>query len=176
MKRRGGKKVPGNPDEHFARLNRLLMSTPAWRALSSSAQAAYPWFLLEYKGARYNNNGKIRLSVRQLAARMGVVADTAARATLDLQCKGFIVQTEHARLGVAGEAKAPAYELTDLAMPETKPPTPRKLYKTWSAGHDFPVQRTQANNPQGRNGKTKPCPRNHDDPVLETMTKMKRLS
>ena len=162
MRRRGGKKAPGNPVEHFAKLNRVLMSTPAWRALSPSAQAAFPWLLLEWKGAQYNNNGKIRLSVRQLASQMGCIPDTAARALCDLQRKGFIIQTERARLGTAGEAKAPAYELTEIALPGTKPPDPRKLYKTWSAGHDFPVQRTLANNPRGHNGKSKPCHENHD--------------
>jgi hypothetical protein len=42
--------------------------------------SAYPWFKFEWRGADKNNNGKIRLSVRQLADRMGVRPDTAADA------------------------------------------------------------------------------------------------
>jgi hypothetical protein len=67
------------------------MGRPAWKALSPTAQALYPWFKMEWKGPRENNNGRIRLSVRQAAQRIGVTPTTAAKAIHDLQRKGWLV-------------------------------------------------------------------------------------
>jgi DNA-binding transcriptional MocR family regulator len=155
------------------------MEEPAWRALSSTAQALYPWLKFEWRGPDANNNGKIQLSVRQAAAKLGVSPDTAAEAFRDLQRKGFIVQTAPACLGFEGAAKSPTYELTELKVPGAEKDG-RKLYKTWQPGNDYQVQRSAANNPRGRNGqdlqKTKPCHENHDAPVMKTMTKREALS
>lgn len=164
--------------EHWTKLIRHTMEEPAWRALSSSAQAAYPWFKLEWRGPEANNNGKIRLSVRQLGRRMGVRPDTAAEAVRDLQRKGFLYQTEAATLGVDGAAKSPAYEITELKLPGTeKQQDGRKLYRDWRPKHDYPVQGASANNPSGANGrKTKPRHENRDGPVMKTVTKRLALS
>lgn len=162
--------------EHWTKLIRHTMEEPAWRALSSTAQALYPWLKLEWHGLEYNNNGKLRLSVRQAAVRMGVRPDTAAEAFRDLQRKGFIVQTEHAFLGVEGAAKAPAYEITELKMPGAERDG-RKLYRDWQPGKDFPVHMAAPNNPRGTNGqKTKPCHAFRDGPVMKTVTNMEGLS
>jgi len=162
--------------EHWTKMLRHTMEEPAWRALSSTAQALYPWLKLEWHGADKNNNGKIRLSVRQAAERLGVRSvNTAAAAFQDLQAKGFIVQTEHACLGVEGAAKAPAYELTELKLPLSQGDG-RKLYRDWRPGRDFPVQKAVANNPIGWNGKTKTRLKNRDDAVLKFKTKSERLS
>lgn len=154
--------------EHFAKLVRNTMSSDAWRSLSQTAQALYPWLLLEWRGPKANNNGKIRLSVRTAADSMGCNRKTAGRAFQDLQAKGFLVQTEGACLGIGGEAKSPAYELTEIALPTEF--TGRRLYKDWSEGHDFPVKMAAANNPNGNNSKTKPCPHFGDKvvPILGT--------
>ncbi|MEM6550404.1 MAG: helix-turn-helix domain-containing protein [Pseudomonadota bacterium] len=137
--------------EHWTKMIRPTMQCDAWRALSTTAQALYPWIKLEWRGERANNNGKLRLSVRQAAEALGVGRDTAARAFHDLQAKGFLVQTETAQLGIGGEAKSPTYEMTELALPGQL--SGRKLYRDWQPGHDFPVKTAMANNPQGRNGK-----------------------
>ncbi|MBU3259308.1 hypothetical protein KPG71_04695 [Roseovarius sp. PS-C2] len=142
--------------EHFTKLVRNMMETPAWRALSPSAQALYPWLKLEWRGPQANNNGKIRLSVRQAADRLGVGINTASRAFHDLQAKGFAVVTEHARLGVKGKATSPAYELTELPLPHAEKPSGRKLFKEWREGADFPVQKAAAHNPKGRSKKQNP--------------------
>jgi hypothetical protein len=131
------------------------MEEAAWRALSTVAQALYPWLKLEWRGPDFNNNGKIRLSVRQAAEHMGVGINTAARGFQDLQAKGFIVVTEQACLGVHGLGRAPAYELTELPMPNGAQHSGRKLYREWRSGHDLPVEKGSANNPDGRNGKNK---------------------
>lgn len=162
--------------EHFAAMIRTTMETPAWRALSPVAQALYPWLKLEWRGPKANNNGKIRLSVRQAAERLGVSDNTAMRAFHDLQAKGFLVVTEHARLGLGGEAKSPAFEITELATPHGDKAEGRKLYRDWQEGHDFPVHRAMANNPSGKNGRTKPCLKNEDGTVLDFETLRKRTS
>ncbi|MEM9130159.1 MAG: hypothetical protein AAGA97_10620 [Pseudomonadota bacterium] len=56
--------------EQFAMMRREFMEEPAWRALSPTAQALYPWLRLEWKGADFRNNGKIRLSVKRAAERL----------------------------------------------------------------------------------------------------------
>ncbi len=170
-----------NSDEHFTVMVRNMMMCPAWQALTTTAQALYPWLRLEWKGARNNNNGKIRLSVRQAAEHLGIGINTAARGFQDLQAKGFIVVTERACLGTSGMARAPSYELTELAMPASEKPEGRKLYRNWRPGHDFPVEKHSANNPEGRNGRNKTlsskrgrtCLQNGDVqpiPVIKTRT------
>ena len=162
--------------EHWTQLIRKTMEEPAWRALSTTAQALYPWLKFEWKGRDYNNNGKIRLSVRQAAERLGVTPGTAALAFHDLQRKGWIFQTEAACLGLEGAAKSPAYELTELKMPGTTGDG-RKLYRQWCEGRDFPVAGVAPNNPMGRNGRRmKPCHENHDGAVSKTMTNLRRAS
>ncbi len=139
--------------EHWTKMLRHTMQEPAWRALSTTAQALYPWLKFEWRGPNANNNGRIRLSVRQAAERLGVDRKTAARAFHELQAKGFIVITEHARLGIEGAACSPAYEITELKMPGSDRIDGRKLYRDWKPGRDFPVHKTSPNNPRGVNGK-----------------------
>lgn len=160
--------------EHFTAMVRNMMDTPAWRALSPSAQALYPWLRLEWHGPKANNNGKLRLSVRQAAERMGCGKNAAARAFVELQAKGFAVVTEAACLGFTGEAKAPAYELTEIQLPNQS--AGRKLYQSWRQGGDFPVLKALTNNPTGRNGKTKTCHQIGDSPVIEMGTFRQSLS
>ena len=147
--------------EHFAPMFRNTMSTPAWRALSPSAQALYPWLKLEWRGPKANNNGRISLSVRQAAEVMGVSVNTAARAFHDLQAKGFLVVKRHAHLGVKGQATSPEFELTEIALPG-EGSRPRKLYADWKPGGDFPVQKAAVHNPRGLSGK--------QNPVIELVT------
>ena len=141
--------------EHFTKMIRNTMETLAWSALSTTAQAIYPFLKLEWRGPEANNNGRIRLSVRQAAAKIGVGINTAARGFQDLQAKGFIVVKTKGALGVDGEARGPSYELTELAMPGAERPVGRMLYKDWRLGEDHDVVTHSANNPEGRNGKNK---------------------
>jgi hypothetical protein len=141
--------------EHFTKMTRSLMQTPAWRAMSPTAQMLYLWLKLEWKGPQHNNNGRISLSVRQAADRIGISRNAAARAFHDLQAKGFIVAVERAHLGLSGEAKAPKYELTELPLPMGQSNQGRRLFREWRPGADFPVITASANNPTGKNGKSK---------------------
>lgn len=173
MKRKYGK-GRNPPGEHWTKMFRHTMETPAWRALSTTAQALYPWLKLEWRGPNASNNGSIQLSTRQAAVRLGVSPTTAAEAFRDLQRKGFIVQTEPAHLGFEGAAKSPSYELTEIKMAGSEKDG-RKLYRDWQPGCDFPVQMAAANNPNGHNGrgiqKTKPQHQIYVDPDIEIMTK-----
>jgi len=141
--------------DHGTFLRRPLMERPAWRAVSPKAQILYIWLRLEWKGAKYNNNGKIQLSCRQAAQRIGITINTANSAFHELQAKGFIVVTELGALGMEGEARGPSYELTELTMPRSNRTNGRKLYRNWAPGRDFPVVRHSTNNPTGKNGISK---------------------
>lgn len=131
-----------------------VMRSEAWRALGSGAQALYVWLRLEWRGADYNNNGRIALSVRQAAKAMGVSTDTAARAFHDLQAKGFILVKAQAHLGTKGKGKSNIFELTEIAMPGASSGSRR--YKQWRKGQDFAVVSPRSNNPTGRNGRNIP--------------------
>lgn len=169
MARRRSTSRRREPGEHFTKLIRNHMETPAWRALSPVAQALYPWLKFEWRGPDANNNGRIRFSVRQASEALGVALNTAARAFHDLQRCGFIVVTEEAHLGMNGAAKSPAFEITELPLPTAQRPEGRKLFKQWKPGCDFPVLRAVPHNPTGRNGK--PCLKNEDGPISIFETK-----
>ena len=139
-----------NREEHWTKMVRPTMQTSAWRALSTTAQALYPWIKFEWHGPKANNNGKLSLSVRQAAKCLGCNPKTAGRAFRDLQAKGFIVQTEGACLSAGGDAKSPSYEVTEIALPTSN--KGRRLYTNWQTGHDFPVKMANTNNPAGVNG------------------------
>lgn len=142
--------------EHYTKLIRPMMETPAWRSLSSTAQALYPWVKLEWRGPQANNNGNIRLPLRTAANAMGLGSlTTIGRAFHDLQRHGFLVVTEAAHLGTSGSAKGPAYEITELPLPG-QTGAGRRLYLEWRPGHDFPVLTGGANNPLGVGGNSKP--------------------
>ena len=86
--------------------------------MSTATQALYPWLIMEFKGKIYNNDGKIRLSFRQAALKMGTSKDTVARAFGDLQAKGFIKVTKPGSLGISGMGKCPEYEIAALTLPK----------------------------------------------------------
>lgn len=119
------------------------MSTEAWRAMTPKAQMLYVWLRLEWKGVKFNNNGEIRLSYRQAASRIGIGVNAAMRAFHELQAKGFIVVTKMGALGVAGMARGPSYELTEIGIPGTQSRSPRRLYLKWTPKNDFEIVRHQ---------------------------------
>ena len=122
----------------FAPMHLKLMTTPAWRALSTVAQALYPWLILEWKGPKFNNNGKISFSVRQAAEAIGVSRNTAAKGFRELQAKGFIKVKRGASLGVSGHGKCPEYEVTDVPLLENGR-VANQNYLNWVEGKDFEV-------------------------------------
>jgi len=72
---------------NFIQLFRYMLDCPAYVSLSPSARAAFVEVKRGYNGS---NNGRIVLSARQLADRLGCHRNTAWRALQELIDKGFI--------------------------------------------------------------------------------------
>jgi hypothetical protein len=154
-----------NPQTHFVSFDRAFLETPAWRALSLAGKAVYPFVRLEWHGPNHNNNGKIRLSVRQAAECAGINMNTAARAFQDLQAKGFLIVTRMGCLGSDGEARGPSFEITEHPMPGADRQSARRLFAQWQKGQDFPVVKHNANNPKGVNKSKNPSPKSGQERV-----------
>lgn len=159
---------------HYTIIQRRLVQTKAWHALTTAAQSLYPLIRLEWKGEKFNNNGAIALSVRQAAALMGVTKDTSSKAFQDLQGKGFIVVHKFAVLGQHGQGRATEYELTELPMPGLK--SGWRLFEQWDENNSFPVHKSMKNNPSGRQTKNKSRHKKSDQAVIEISTYKKSLS
>ncbi len=71
----------------FVQLPHFLLESPAWRSLTAQEQAAYVAIAQVYNGS---NNGRLAVSVRQVAERANVNKDTAGRCLATLQAKGFV--------------------------------------------------------------------------------------
>lgn len=71
---------------NFMGLEIYLITSPAWRDLSSNARPAYNEIASGHDG---RNNGRIVFSVYLVAKNMTVGKSTAARALLELEQHGF---------------------------------------------------------------------------------------
>lgn len=158
-------KTGRNTAIHYVAFDRSFLECEAWRELSLSAKAIYPFVVLEWRGPNNNNNGKIRLSVRQAAQKTGMGNNAAARAFHDLQAKGFLHVTKTGCLGSDGEARGPSYEITEKHMPGLDRQNARRLFDKWKPGQDFPVIKHNANNPTGRNKGKNPSPKERQERV-----------
>ncbi len=103
----------------FVPLLRATLKTPAWRALSFGARALYT--ALKSNINDYNN-GKVYLSVRDAAKELGSGQEEICAWYRELQHYGFIVMTQHGRIGIEGKGLASHWRLTELAT-TTEPPT-----------------------------------------------------
>jgi hypothetical protein len=82
------------PNSRFARLEHRLLETPAYRALSPNARALLIEIVMLHNGS---NNGRIFLSRKDAAARIGVSDEKAAGAAfLELEALGLTVMTRDA--------------------------------------------------------------------------------
>lgn len=116
-----------NETSRFVGLRYNLLESNAFRALSPNARALLIEIVMLYNG---QNNGSLFLSVRDGAARMGVVDVTAARRAFDdLIELGFIEMTQDALFTIkAGvNSRARCWRLTWQAGPGRKPPNPKFL-------------------------------------------------
>lgn len=71
----------------FVPLERYIMRSTAWRSLTPVARAVYSEVGFHFTG---ENNGRIVISVRGMAASLGISKDTAARTLQILEERGFI--------------------------------------------------------------------------------------
>jgi hypothetical protein len=105
-KRRGRKaKAPA-----FIMLQKWMLDTEAWRALSLPARGAIIELLHIYNGV---NNGNLGMSVRRLAERLGCSKATASRVLIELEDVGFI-DTVHLGSFTRKQRRASEYRLTWL--------------------------------------------------------------
>jgi hypothetical protein len=75
-------------DARHIRLYAYMTRSPAWKSLNGNERATYLLLAERYVGV---NNGKIPLSIREVASELGIHFTTAARCLAALQDGGFIV-------------------------------------------------------------------------------------
>ncbi|HWV60279.1 MAG TPA: hypothetical protein VN034_06480 [Sphingopyxis sp.] len=101
-----------NPTGRFARLPHEVMLSPAYRSLSPNARALLVEMMAMDNG---QNNGSLWLSIRDAAARIGLVnKESVGRAFDDLIRAGLIAMTKEAHFSVkaADTSRARCWRLT----------------------------------------------------------------
>jgi hypothetical protein len=98
----------------FVMVTNQVLDSPAWCAMSTGARCLYIALKRRCPPNRYNN-GRIRLSQREVQKQLGAGFTQIARWFRELQHYGFIVMTEAGCLGVEGKGKAPQWRLTEVA-------------------------------------------------------------
>lgn len=88
----GRKRITAHAERHV-RLYHRMLKTPAWRSLSATARAIYLEIEQRYGGIG-SNNGRIVYSVRMASEAVHIGKDTAARALVELQQRGFLKATK----------------------------------------------------------------------------------
>ncbi|MEA1071084.1 hypothetical protein [Sphingomonas sp. LY160] len=87
-----------NPTSRFVRLDHRLLTSPAYRSLSTNARSLLVELTMLHNG---ENNGSLYLSVGDAAARIGVAdPHTAGRAFDELEARDFIAMTKEAHFQV----------------------------------------------------------------------------
>lgn len=103
-----------NPTGRFARLPHEVMLSPAYRSLSPNARALLVEMMAMENG---QNNGSLWLSIRDAAARIGLVnKESVGRAFEDLLQAGLIALTKEAHFSVKASetSRARCWRLTFL--------------------------------------------------------------
>jgi hypothetical protein len=98
-----------NKKPRFVSLPHYIMDTFAWRRLSVTARAAWLEFTRVYNGC---NNGKIGMSERTLAEKLGISKTAAHRAINELLTFGFIEITKASTFTT--KRRAAEYRLTHI--------------------------------------------------------------
>ena len=97
----------------FVMIERSVLDSPAWRAMSHGARSLYLALRRRYN-RDFHNNGKIYLSVRNAAIEIGSHRDQICRWFHELQHFGFIVMMKPGNLGLNGAGRAAHWRLTEL--------------------------------------------------------------
>jgi hypothetical protein len=128
----------------FIQLFRYVLDSPAYASLSVWARAALVEVNRGYNGS---NNGRIVLSVREIANRMNCHRDTAARALQDLISRGFIEPTTKRTFSVKFR-RATEWRLNDRRCDATGKPQSQAFLK-WSSGPETQPPRRRQNPKHG---------------------------
>ena len=140
----------------FVMIERNVLDSPAWRAMSHGARSLYLALRRRYN-RDFHNNSKIFISVRNAAIEIGSHRDRVSRWYHELQHFGFIVMTKPGNLGLNGAGRATQWRLTEVGYMKN-PPT--RDFERWNGTPYVPETR------DGR--KTGSCPRNQGHTVPET--------
>ena len=120
--------------ERYVRLTHRMMQTHAWQSLDGNARAIYVELATLYRGS---NNGSIGLSARQAARAIRVSKNTAARAMILLQDRGFIVATTKGRFD--RQRHATRWRLTEYRCDLTSQPASRE-FEVWVTADIIPIR------------------------------------
>ena len=127
----------------FVAIERYIMRSAAWRSLTPVARAVYSEVGFHYSG---ENNGRIVISVRGIAASLGISKDTAGRAMQILEERGFIETVKRGAFSMK-QRHASEFRLTAFRCDVTGA-LPSKKFMRWTPE----IQNTVR--PQGPNGTT----------------------
>ena len=116
---------------NFIQLFRYVLDSPAYTSLSPWARAALVEVNRAYNGS---NNGRIVLSVREVAERMNCHRDTAGRALQDLVDRGFIEPRTKGAFSVKFR-RATEWRLNDRRCDATGKPQNQAFLK-WPSGSE----------------------------------------
>jgi DNA-binding transcriptional regulator YhcF (GntR family) len=113
-------------DAPHVRLYRWLLDSPAYLSLSCPARAVLIEIARKYNGF---NNGRIGLSVREVADRCHIAPGTACKAFVTLQERGFIDCTEKGAFSLKSR-HASEWRLTWVKCDATNE-LPSKRFMNW---------------------------------------------
>lgn len=117
---------PGKYTGHHVRLYDWMTDSPAWQSLSALARATLLEVMKRYVG---DNNGKIPLSVREVAAAFHIGKTTAAAAFAELQDRGFLAVAQKGAFSVK-HRRATEWRLTEFTCNVTGE-LPSKEFMRW---------------------------------------------
>ncbi len=144
MKRKANRKGRSQGSlSDFVAIERYIMRSTAWRSLTPVARAVYSEVGYHYTG---ENNGRIVISVRGIAASLGISKDTAARALQVLEERGFIDMVKRGAFNMK-QRHASEFRMTAFKCDVTGT-LPSKKFMKWK----LEIQNTVR--PQGPNGTT----------------------
>lgn len=127
----------------FVPIERYIMRSIAWRSLKAVARAVYTEVGFHYTG---ENNGRIVISVRGMAASLGISKDTAARALQMLEERGFIETVKRGAFSMK-QRHASEFRMTAFRC-DVRGALPSKKFMRWEPEIQDTVR------PQGPNGTT----------------------
>jgi hypothetical protein len=137
----------------FVMIQRTVLDSPAWRAMSHGARSLYLALRRRYNND-FHNNGKIYLSVRIASKEIGASKNSVAVWYHELRHYGFIVMTKPGNLGLNGAGRAAHWRLTELGYLKEHP---TRDFERWDGTLFEPSQILG-------HTKTKPCPSHWDTP------------
>lgn len=111
MSRRANQTGRTSRDSKHVRLYRWMLETAAWKDLTVCDRAVYLEFAARYHGPG-SGNGRIPMSVRELAMALGIGKSSAATSIKRLIERGFIVCTKEGTFQWK-DRRASEYRLTE---------------------------------------------------------------